>query len=157
MRGEKQRCVNAHKPHTINIQYNPIRYLADEVLCCRPRFRSQYGYSLVRNYAQLWGRVHLRSLLFKTLQEQTVGFWFQDLCISLVWKLNWKFSKNKQKQDKKNPYYLRRFFHTSKEISRHFLVRLRIRHMREENQIFQPMFLSLVVPLSSSEPSPPRF
>ena len=55
MRGEKQRCVNADKPHTINTQYNPVSYLAGEVFCFRLRSRSQHGYLAVRNYARLWG------------------------------------------------------------------------------------------------------
>lgn len=55
------------------------------------------------------------------------------------------------------PDYLLRFFHINKEISRHFPVRLRIRHKREESQICHPTFLSRGCHFSSSALSPPRF
>ena len=57
---------------------------------------------------------------------------------------------------KKNPFYLLRFFHINKEISRHFPVQWRIQRMREESQISQPTFLSRVCRISSSALWPPR-
>lgn len=64
---------------------------------------------------------------------------------------------HKAKKGEDNPVYLLRFFHINKEISRHFRVLWRIRHKREESQIFHPTFLFRVTLFSSSALLPPRF
>lgn len=147
MRGEKQKCVN----HEINIHYNPTCYLVEGVFGFRrhPEKRADFLlFRLVRNYARrCWEDTLKISFISNPPESGSRSLVASPLRSVLVFVENSEIILD----------YLRRFSHTSKEISTHFPVRLRIRHKRGESQISQPTFLSRVCPFSSSAPSPPVF
>ena len=92
----------------------------------------------------------LRSVLVQTIQEKKMQVFAVDFCAILLVCKTRIIAHPHSPPPKKNPFYLLRFFHINKEISRHFPVQWRIQRMREESQISQPTFLSRVCRISSS-------
>lgn len=88
----------------------------------------------------------LRSVLVQKIPEKNCRF----CCRHLRNPFGVYNAYNCPPPPKKNPFYLLRFFHINKEISRHFPVQWRIQRKREESQISQPTFLSRVCRFSSS-------
>lgn len=137
------------KSSTINIHYNPTCYLAREIFVFKAGGRKYFRLCLLlRNYARRCWEDTLKISFISYSPESDAR-----PLIASPWHSVLVFVENREII----PDYLRRFSHTSKEISTHFRVRLRIRHKTGESQIFHPMFLSRVCPFLSSAPSPPVF